>query len=1240
MAYFVSAMLGQVNYLGGIKVIKSRFFHKVEKFNGTFTQLEENSRRWEKLYRQRWAHDKVVRTTHGVNCTGSCSWNVYVKQGVITWEHQATDYPSCGANIPGYEPRGCPRGASFSWYEYSPVRIKYPYVRGRLWKLWEEAKASHESPVDAWASIVEDPEKAAEYKSARGHGGMVRVHRAEALELISASLIYTIKNYGPDRIAGFTPIPAMSMISFGAGARFLSLLGGEMLSFYDWYADLPPASPQVWGEQTDVPESADWYNSSYIIMWGSNIPLTRTPDAHFMTEVRYKGTKIVAVSPDYAENVKFADDWLAPEPGSDSAVAQGMTYVILNEFYQKRHEQQFINYSKQYSDLPFMVELVASTAQNGHLTSGRYVRINDLTSDAVTNADWKTVVYDTRSNQYVVPNGTLGQDYDADTPWNLELKDMAGNPIDPAMSVEDQATPTKEVVIDFPAFSNEGNSVVARHIPVQEVTFADGSVHLLTTVYDLMMAQYGIKRRSDDELAAEDENDADSFFTPAWQEQYTGVKKELVTQIAREFAQNALDTGGKSMVIMGGGVNHWFNADMNYRTIINLLMLCGCVGVQGGGWAHYVGQEKLRPQEGWANITFANDWHKGGARQQQGTTWYYFATDQWRYEEMDNQKQYSPVYKGAHRYLNNADYVQMAIRLGWLPSYPQFDRNSLSFVDDYQTKDIQEISKRVVEELKAGTLHFAAEDPDAKRNQPKNFFLWRSNLFASSGKGAEYFMKHLLGAENGLLAKANTRLKPESMVWHDEETTGKLDLVVDMDFRMVSTAMYSDVVLPAATWYEKEDLSSTDMHPFIHPFNKAISPMWESRSDWQQFRLLAKTFTEMAKKYLPETGYDLKTQPLGHGTPGEIGQPLGEIKDWKKGECEPIPGKTMPSLSIIERNFHHVYDQFVALGPNVAANYGYDVTPELAELKDELGTHLDGYNAGLPKLDEDTNVCEAILRLSTASNGRLADLGWQNREKASGQMLTDIGRGHAEDKMTFQSITAQPQEAYPTPIGTSAKHNGDRYSAFSLNVERLQPWETLTGRQQFYVDHEIFLDFGEGLATFKPSLPPQVMGPGDVEVVPAEKEVTLRYMTPHGKWNIHTMYYDNLEMLTLFRGGPTVWMSPQDADKIDVKDNDWIELYNRNGVVTARAVVSHRMPKGSLYMYHAQDNEIYEPLSTITGNRGGSHNAPTQIHVKPTHMVGGYGQLSYGWNYYGPTGNQRDLYANVRKLERVNWNED
>jgi len=138
-------------------------------------------------------------------------------------------------------------------------------------------------------------------------------------ELIAAQLLYTVKKHGPDRIIGFTPIPAMSMVSYASGARFITLMGGSMLSFYDWYADLPPASPQVWGEQTDVPESGDWFNAGYIIMWGSNVPMTRSPDAHFMTESRYKGTKIVSVSPDFAESVKFADEWLGIEPGTDGA---------------------------------------------------------------------------------------------------------------------------------------------------------------------------------------------------------------------------------------------------------------------------------------------------------------------------------------------------------------------------------------------------------------------------------------------------------------------------------------------------------------------------------------------------------------------------------------------------------------------------------------------------------------------------------------------------------------------------------------------------------------------------------------------------------------------------------------------------------------------------------------------------------------------------------------------------------
>ena len=193
-----------------------------------------SGREADEFYRQRHHYDKVVRSTHGVNCTGSCSWKVYVKDGVITWESQATDYPSTGPNMPDYEPRGCPRGAAFSWYEYSPTRIKYPYARGVLVDMFREAKARLGDPVLAWGDIVSDPKKAKAYKSQRGRGGMVRVSWEEAIEMMASAYVWTVKTWGPDRCAGFTVIPAMSMVSYGAGARFHQLIGGTMLSFYDW----------------------------------------------------------------------------------------------------------------------------------------------------------------------------------------------------------------------------------------------------------------------------------------------------------------------------------------------------------------------------------------------------------------------------------------------------------------------------------------------------------------------------------------------------------------------------------------------------------------------------------------------------------------------------------------------------------------------------------------------------------------------------------------------------------------------------------------------------------------------------------------------------------------------------------------------------------------------------------------------------------------------------------------------
>ena len=115
--------------------------------------VSPKTRAWEEFYRNRWQHDNVVRSTHGVNCTGGCSWNIFVKDGIVTWEMQALDYPRLDPTIPPYEPRGCQRGISYSWYLYSPLRVKYPYIRGALLDLWKEAKAAHAYSVGLFRQL-------------------------------------------------------------------------------------------------------------------------------------------------------------------------------------------------------------------------------------------------------------------------------------------------------------------------------------------------------------------------------------------------------------------------------------------------------------------------------------------------------------------------------------------------------------------------------------------------------------------------------------------------------------------------------------------------------------------------------------------------------------------------------------------------------------------------------------------------------------------------------------------------------------------------------------------------------------------------------------------------------------------------------------------------------------------------------------------------------------------------------
>ncbi|HEU4450620.1 MAG TPA: nitrate reductase subunit alpha [Gaiellaceae bacterium] len=1206
-----------------------RYFTGAPRAADGWSELAPHGRAWESLYRERWAHDKVVRSTHGVNCTGSCSWKVHVKEGIVAWETQQTDYPSNGPDMPEYEPRGCPRGASFSWYLYSPLRVKYPYVRGVLLDLWREALARTGDPVHAWAEVVDDPEKARRYKSQRGRGGFVRASWDEVADLIAAAHVHTIRRYGPDRVAGFSPIPAMSMVSYAAGTRFLSLIGGVCLSFYDWYADLPPASPQIWGDQTDVPESADWWNASYMIVWGSNIPQTRTPDAHFLAEARYRGQKVVVVSPDYAGHTKFADHWLAASPGTDGALALAMAHVIFKEFHADRSVPYFDDYARRYTDMPFLVTL---RRRGDAYVADRFLRASDL-GRTDENADWKTVVLDEATGMPAVPEGSIGFRWGEQGKgrWNLELGEIR-----PALSLLDRHQ--ELVPLDLPRFDvpaeTEGGTVHRRGVPALRV-----GGHLVTTVFDLLAAQLGVRRG---ELPGEwpDGYDDPGPYTPAWQEPITGVDAALVVRVAREFARNAERSRGRSMIVMGAGTNHWYHSDQIYRAMLTLVLLCGCQGVNGGGWAHYVGQEKVRPITGWSTLAFALDWLRP-PRQQATTAYWFLMSDQWRYQRTSSGEFATPLGSGKLRGLHLADTVALAARLGWTPLYPSFDRNPLDVCDEAERAG-REVPEHVVDELRAGRLRFAAEDPDAPSNHPRVLTLWRANLLGSSSKGHEYFLRHVLGVESDAIRNAETppELRAKEVVWREDAPVGKLDLFTTIDFRMNGSAIYSDVVLPAATWYEKHDLSSTDLHPFVHSFNAAVPPPWETRTDFDVFRRITESFSRLAERHLG-VRRDVVAAPLLHDTPDELAQPLGKVLDWKAGECEPVPGKTMPKLVVVERDYPATLERWLALGPLVeelgvgVKGVAWKPAPEVAELARRNGVWRQGRAAGRPRLRRDVDWCEAILALSGVTNGRLAVEGFRALEQRAGVPLADLVEERADESISFGDVQVQPRKVLASPEWSGSESRTRRYSPFTVNVDRRLPWRTLTGRQHLYLDHEWMLEFGEGLPVFRPPLDVLRHVGDQFSGEEGRAEVQLRFLSPHSKWSIHSEFQDNLTMLTLFRGGPTVWLSPADAERIGAVDNDWVEVFNRNGAVPCRAVVSHRVPEGVSLMYHSQDRHVNVPRSELSGTRGGTDNSVTRISIKPTLLVGGYAQLSWGFNYYGPTGPQRDEVVVVRKMREV-----
>jgi anaerobic selenocysteine-containing dehydrogenase len=247
---------------------------------------------WEDYYRDRLAFERMVRTTDTPNCTGACGFNVYVREGVISRVEPSNDYPDAD-----YGPRGCLKGSTYYKRVYSPDRVKYPLMR----------------------------------VGERGAGQWKRVTWDEALDRIASEIRRIGGAFGNDAVWVYPPVPATGLVRQGAGTRFAAVNGFGLGTFYDWYGDLPLAHPMTWNVQTEEHELKDVLNSRYIVVWGSNIVETRLPDAHFFTEARARGTKLVYVSPFYDATATKSDAWLRPRVGTDGALAMGMCNVLVRK---------------------------------------------------------------------------------------------------------------------------------------------------------------------------------------------------------------------------------------------------------------------------------------------------------------------------------------------------------------------------------------------------------------------------------------------------------------------------------------------------------------------------------------------------------------------------------------------------------------------------------------------------------------------------------------------------------------------------------------------------------------------------------------------------------------------------------------------------------------------------------------------------------------------------------------------
>jgi len=274
---------------------------------------------WEDVMRKKWTWDRVVRGSRGINCTGHCAFNVYVKNGVVWREEQQGEYGRSGEDTPDYGPRGCQKGIRHSKYMYGKQRVLYPMKR-----------------------IGE-----------RGEGKWERISWEQAIDEVTDRLIEHVSESGPNSVTfAMGTQMILKRASFTAMFRFANITGIVVPETFAGVGDLPVGAYMTLGHELPGDNMAAIYKSKCCLIWVCNPAATRIPDAHFFWEARYNGTDVVTITPDFNASAMHSSKWINPKPGTDTALAMSMVQTIIAD---RKHIEW--DYVREQTDLPFLVRL-------------------------------------------------------------------------------------------------------------------------------------------------------------------------------------------------------------------------------------------------------------------------------------------------------------------------------------------------------------------------------------------------------------------------------------------------------------------------------------------------------------------------------------------------------------------------------------------------------------------------------------------------------------------------------------------------------------------------------------------------------------------------------------------------------------------------------------------------------------------------------------------------------------------